>query len=200
MGSRVFLLAASAVVAAAGALACGGSKQQPVVKRPATYVPVATATPIEFPVASAGNDDPVWDFVRSWQGAYFSPLLRPGFLPTGFDTVTTGNSVRPDPYTLFVVYSGPGASLKIEAGGLNASEAYQDGTQVPVTVRGHDAALEVNRGGDPRDGLVVWWREPGSWTSDVGQPPYNYVDYALVAVGLTKDQALQVANALTEMR
>jgi hypothetical protein len=148
-------------------------------------------------VARAYHDQPVWDFVRQWQGADISPILRPAFLPSGFDTVTVpGLASRSDPYHLSVEYTGPGKMLHIEAGGINPSEAYQDGSQHPATVRGHAAVLEVNRGGDPRNGVALWWTEPGKWTSDVGPTVYDHVDYALIVVGLTQEEVLEAAESL----
>ncbi len=186
-------------MATAGAIACGGSKQPAVTPLP-THVTVLTQTPIVFPSAAAGQDEAVWDFVRSWQGANFVPLLRPTFVPAGFDTVTIDEPrEKQDPHVLSVVYAGPGKELHISAGGINPSEAYQDGSQRDATVRGQPAIVEVNNGGDARNGVVVWWREPGSWAPGAGQTPSLYVDYAVLATGLTEEEVLQVADSMEAM-
>lgn len=195
------LILTFAAAATLGAIACGGAAQRPQATRTpeassaATVAPTATA--VVFPTAPAARDGPVWDFVRAWQGAYISPILRPAYLPPGFDTVSVLQSqTKSDPHVLAVEYAGPNETLRIEAGGINPSEAYQDGPQHPVTVRGHDAVLEVNRDGDPRDGVVVWWTEPGTWTPGGGTAPEDHIEYALLVKGLTEEQVLQVADAL----
>lgn len=193
-------------IACAGAIAlgaCGGVARPRPLRTPSPGVAAAGATsyPAGFPVAPAGQDSPVWAFVRRWQGAYISPILHPIALPLGFDTATIYQVTnKRDPYFLSVKYAGPGKTLVIEAGGINPPPPGPGGSQQTATVRGHSAQIEVIPGAAPDSGIWLWWTEPGAWVAQDGSPPADHILYALYAQGLTQQEVLQVAASLTPVR
>jgi hypothetical protein len=143
---------------------------------------------MEFPEAPANQDSPVWEFVREWQGANISPILRPTYLPPGFDVVTIDQLPNKlDVNLLTVTYSGAGKTLSIEAGGLNPPPPDAGGYQEQVLVRNHDAVFEV----DGRGGMLLWWGEPGLRAGPTSNPIY-----LVSATGLTKQDILRVAESL----
>ncbi len=189
----IVMLAASAVAAACLTLGCSSSRTNAPTASATLVAAIPPPTPsVVFPVAPASHDEPVWDFVRQWQGANISPILRPAVLPPGLDTLTIGQvPAKVDPYFLFVTYAGPGKQLSIEAGGINPD--YGDSQQM-VTVRGHDAALAISS-----DGVWVSWTEPGIWVPDDRSPAYDHIKYGVFARGLTQQELLQVAESMTPL-
>jgi len=192
------LLAAAAIAVALLALGCSssGTGAPTASSTLAATAPPPTPT-VTFPVAPADHDAPVWDFVRQWQGANISPILRPTVLPPGLETVTIGQLPNKiDPYLLSVEYSGPSKRLRILAGGVNAGPGDYQQTAI---VRGHDAVLALAFATNPDTTISVWWAEPGAWVPDARAPAYDHITYEVLAHGLTQQELLQVAESLTPL-
>jgi hypothetical protein len=148
---------------------------------------------VVFPTAPASADGPVWDFVRQWQGADISPILRPTYVPAGIDMVTIGQPVtKQDPGLLSVEYTGPGKSYTILAGLLNPSSEGTPPTQ--AMVRGNPATLTTDNGT-----IAVWWSEPNEKVIESGVASSGGL-YEVVARGVTREDVLRVADSLAPLR
>ena len=191
----MLLAAALLAVLTLTAAACASHTTKTGTPSPAFGGGIPTPTSVVFPTAAASADQPIWDFVRHWQGADVSPILRPSFLPPGLDSVTIGQPpTKHDTSLLDVEYTGGGKRLAILAGALNPSSEGTPPTQ--VTVRGVPATLATGTNVDGGSYISLWWHEPGEQIIQNGQPLAHLL-YEVYAEGLTPQDVLDVAASLT---
>ncbi len=143
------------------------------------------ATPSAVPLSQA---DGVWNSVLQRVGTTIDPILKPGQLPDGIETIVATNEV---PGAFEVEYDGPQKQLRIGVFSYNPSLCGDGCTQSQITVRGQQATLQVN---DAHAGhITLWWDEPGSWV--MPNHPQG-VAYMISSDGLTEDEVLNVAQSL----
>lgn len=123
-------------------------------------------------------------------GSTVEPILRPGQLPTGFETVQRVSSI---PGAFQVEYDGPGKQLRIGVAVWNPPLCGTGCSQRQVVVRDQRATLQMVDDGQTQ--VWLWWSEPGQWTASGLSHPQG-VAYLISAEGLTADEVLQVADSL----
>ena len=156
-------------------------------------VPTAVAIP-EEPLARAGR---IWAQVRDGTMQTLTPILKPTSLPPGFETVQLLSAGRGQ---FAVEYRGPGRFLQVEAGGYDLPEHDPpyfgaDDVLQRVTVRGQPGALHINRAAGATQ-VSLLWAEPAQWLQ-WGSRPRDRVAYQITAEGLSPEEVLRAAEALT---
>jgi hypothetical protein len=131
-------------------------------------------------------------------GDNIDPILRPPRQPAGFETIELAAPTpsKPDSHLFFVEYFGPEKELWITAGPTNPPPPGPGGHQEEVTVRGQDAVLTVHEDTDPSEGVWLWWYEPSSTATGMGDASSARVQYALYGEGMTPEDVLDAAESL----
>ncbi len=200
---------------ALGLAACGGDDQPEPSPSASARVAVvspkdfptahATSTPRRLPTRPAGDDAEIWGIILSATAGNVSPVLRPASLPVGFETVSIPEpAARADAHSFVVEYSGPGKWLRIGAGAFNPPPAGPGGSQQQVQIRGlqctpekgRDCVLQLKEGANPKDGVWLWWNEPGSWVAEPGGARLESVFYLISAHGVDPQDVMAVAESL----
>lgn len=155
---------------------------------------LATSAPPGTTIAQIGSALPVAWETEIWDGlardpSRTTPLLKPGTLPAGFETVTL-NSVSVGtaaPPSFSVTYAGPGKTLHIRYGAVNPPP----GNIQPLTVQGRRAMLVTFPDGHVSLRIVDGPR---------GDPPKDSAPlYVFDAYGLSIDAMLQLAKEIVEV-
>ncbi len=195
--------------------ACGGDDQPAPSPSASARVAVvsptdlptahASSTPRPLPTRPASDDTEIWGIILSATARNISPVLRPAALPDGFETVSIPEPAdRADAYSFIVEYSGPGKWLRIGAGAFNPPPAGPGGFQQQVQIRGlqctpdkgRDCVLQVKDSANPKDGVWLWWNEPGEWLAEPGEAVRNSVFYLVSAHGVEPTDVMTTAESL----
>lgn len=172
---------------AASASAVGGDSPRPAVW------PLASPEPIE-------RERDVWAQVVAISGRTLSPVLRPGELPPGLETVQL---VWAEPNAFSVDYIGPGRSVSIAAGNSAIIPAYFSGraAEQSVTVRAREGQLVIVDAEKPSGLVWLWWQEPGRLVPTRSATPapelaQDVVNYRVETFGFGSDATRRLAEGL----